>query len=647
MLGMAAKTATARTRRQVVGVLAIAALAVIAVIALGRRDNWLGDEPALQSVQDQAIGDRAAVAGDPAATTPPVVDAASRVEATPPALAPAAPADAMRELHGRVFDSRGQPFAEVPLQLRGHDGVQELASAPAGTHIRSDGAGAFALQAPRDVGVTVLAGAGFVTLRTTPAAAGSTPEVQIVVALQRDLQGLVHDARGLPIAGARVDVPTFLLPEFPWQLEATLDPSMSAPKAVVSDAEGRFVLPRAPIAPGLFLACHRDGYRSARLQTTSLPANFVDIELGKDVATDGAVHGTVLDPTGRPLAHASMRYGFSQSGESAADGTFRFEFEKRPRQLLAMSRGLQPVVVDAVGPDTPMPLVLRFAAPCLAIRGHVRNERGEPVAGALVNLVDPERAGRDGSIEKLSAGTDESGLPQSARARTDDAGAFTITGLRERTYRLRAWDESTAASVQSEPIAAGSSDVTLVLDRGALVAELRGRVTTRDGAGIAGVTVGTHALVDTFDDVALVRGPKTTSGADGSFVLQRVPARHLRVTASTEEHEYAEVAIEQCLADKEVHLVLLRKCYVQVEGPAGLWISLLDADGKELMVTVQTVDSAFGGNGITLSEGNSAVMAVAESATTMVWRRENRELGRKAISLLPGRDRKNVLQVPR
>lgn len=641
MPAVIAKNTAHRPRRLAVAIFALAALAMLVVAV---RVGWFAIAPATGTAPEVMADAAATGTVHAAATTRSEPDGDARVEVTaPPGAAPRT--SATRELRGRVFDSRGQPLADVPLRVCGRDGLQ-IGGEGATAATRSDGTGAFTVHAPADLAVTVMATAQFVTLRTTPAPAGQAPDLQLVVAPRRGIVGLVHDARGLPIAGAHVDVATFLLPEFPWQLEGTLDPAATAPFAAVSGADGRFELAGAPVAAGLFLNCRRDGYRTERLQTTSLPAEFVAIELTKEVAGEAAVHGTVLDANGAPLAGAILRYGFVQTAQSAADGSFRFEFEKRPLQLLAMHPGLQPVVVEAVGPDTPMPLALRFEAPCLSIWGRVLDERGAPVSGALLNLVDPERAGHSGSIEKLSAASPETGLPEGARGRTAADGSFVITGLRDRSYRLRAWDAATAASVHSEPIPAGSRDVTIVLGRDGFVDELRGRVTTRDGQGIPHVAIGTHALVDTFDDIALVRGPTAQSADDGSFVLRRVPTRHLRVTASSEEHEYAEVAVEDCLAHGGVHLVLLRKCYVQVEGPTGLWVTLLDADGKELMVTVHTVDSAYGGNGISLRGGTSPVMAVAETATTMVWRRGDEELGRLPISLLPGRARKNVLSVP-
>ncbi|MFO1078102.1 MAG: carboxypeptidase regulatory-like domain-containing protein [Planctomycetota bacterium] len=588
-----------------------------------------------------AVGEVATVSETPSAP------AAPRVEAAAP-TAPVPSATAAIELRGRVLDSRGQPLAGVPLQLREFDfGVNAAGATVPGARARSDAVGVFAMTAPPLPSTVVLADAGYVTLRTTPVrAAAAATEVLVVVAVAQDIAGFVHDAAGAPIAGAEVRCAAFLLSEFPWPIERTVAPTPAAERAVTTGEDGRFTLAATPVAAGVSLVFMRSGYRARRLATTEVQRGFVDVTLEKEVAGDRRILGTVLDAAGRALAGAGVGYGSRQKCTSGPDGGFAFDLEATAQPVVATFGGCRPATTRPVDKDTPMPLVVQFAARTLEIRGRVVDDDGAPVRGALVNLVDPERAPGGGSLEKRSASGAEADVPAGARARTDADGAFVITGLLERAYRVRAWDLATAASVVSEPVMAGARELVLVLGAGAFVAELRGRVTTRDGVGVPGIVVNSHLLADNVDDITLVFGPHAATGEDGRFALRRVPARHVVLSASGEDFEYVTAKVEDCLAQGEATLVVVRKCYVQVEGGAGLWVQFLDAAGAALSVTVSSVGMSVGGNGIDLREGRSPVATVAETAATMVWWRNGKEVGRRPVALLPGRAQKNLLVVP-
>ena len=627
-------------------------VAVFAALALLLGTMWwslAGSPPPSANGMDASVAPAVVEAAAPTDAAQPGEPARApgvqRVDATPEAAVPrAAPTATLR---GRVFDSRGQPFADLPLQLcRYEPGDRPLGEVLAGAVTRSDALGTFELPAPADQNVVVVAGSGFVTLRTTPSF--SSPDragLLVVVATAQAMRGFVHDEQGAPLAGVRALAWSFLLPEFPRPLERTVDPQGSRPPAATTGVDGRFALPAVAVGPGLSLSFTRDGYQHQRVATLDVQGGFVDVTMHKTEAGAGAVVGTVTDAGGRPVEAAQLRYGYGQKTTSAADGSFRFELEKRPLRLLALHPGFRPIVRDRVGADTPMPLRLQFTQPCLEIRGRVVDGKGAPLAGVPVNLADPERAGGYGSVERLSSSRPEQGLPEGARARTDADGAFTITGLSERSYRVRVWDEHTAQSVQSEPVPAGSSDVVLVLSAAAFAAELRGRVVTRDGQGVAGAMVSSHLIVGSLDGFAMVQGPRATTGADGRFALQQVPTRYLELCVLGEDFEYATAQVEDCLRQGEARLVVLRKCYVQVEGRAGPWVRFLDGDGKALTVSVDSLGVSQSGNGWRLSEAKSPVMTVAETAVTMAWLQDDKELGRKSIDLQPGKQHVNVLTI--
>jgi hypothetical protein len=250
-------------------------------------------------------------------------------------------------------------------------------------------------------------------------------------------------------------------------------------------------------------------------------------------------------------------------------------------------------------------------------------------------------ADHDASLERLSAPPID--LPHGALSRCDAEGRFAIGGLAERSYRLRAHDPKTLESVQSEPIAAGSTGVVLIVPADVLLEDLAGIVVGRDGTPLARVAVGTSLLASQFDGVHSVPGPLAITDATGRFVLHAVPRQHVRLVLSGEDLVGTLVPIEDVLADPGHRLVVLRRCFVQIEGPLDVEVRFEDADGKELRVESHSQGRAFSTNGWTMRAEKSPVLTLPESAATMRWSKGGKEVGRKAIAVEPGRDRMTTL----
>ncbi|MBM4060885.1 MAG: carboxypeptidase regulatory-like domain-containing protein [Planctomycetes bacterium] len=531
------------------------------------------------------------------------------------------PAPPMRR--GRVLDCRGLPLASVPIGLAPYDDADRHVRLPTTSPtVPSDARGEFALPAPTQPAAPAT-GPGWFTLRTTPCRPDAEADLLVVAAPAVPLAGHVGGSDGVGLPEVRVQVAHFFLTEFPMPLEQALVPTIDA---AVTDARGDYALPAVPIAAGVDLVFARQGYTTRRLPTLQAASGRLDVVLQTEAGKPGRIRGRVRDAAG-PVAGARLLLGFDQETTSDASGEFALEFPARPSRLLATRRGWQPVVREGIGQGTPE-LDVEFTARALTIGGHVRHDDGTPAAAWRIDLVDPLRGSGWKPVEAQCSDRDP---VADALAITDPEGRFELAGLADRSYRLLAYEPSTLRSVQSEPIAAGTTGIVLAVPADLLFDELRGVVFDRAGAPVAGASLSAWFAPASVSSVLM--GPSAATDAAGRFVLKNVPRRAVQLGVTADGFEYAVGPIEAWLAERELRVVLLRTCHVQIEGEAELAVTFFDGDGRRVDVSGRSHGASFGGTGWTLRGGKSPVLAVPETAATMVWSRGGKEVGRKPVCL--------------
>jgi hypothetical protein len=526
--------------------------------------------------------------------------------------------------HGAVVDSRGQPLALVPIGLAPFDQNERRLRLPEGAQVvHSDSLGTFAITAG-DRTMAPVAGDGWCTLRTTSAEPGSTGELLVIAARAVALDGRISRPDGTPLPGATVQPMVFFLTEFPRPLEQTFMPD---PDHATSDERGDYRLPAVPVAAGLDLLFSCQGYAPKRLPSEQAASGRLDVTLTPSGGRTGRLQGRVQDAQG-PVAGAQVLLGHDQEAETDARGEFTFEIPARPTRLLVTARGYQPLVREGIGADTKT-LTIELTARALRIEGHVRRSDGSPAVGWRLDLVDPVRGRQWRPAEGECS--DTGGGIEGALAVTDGEGRFVVGGLSDRTYRLLAYDPASLCTLQSEPIAAGTTGVVLTVPADALLDELRGQVVDRRGVPVVGA--GLLCYLSPASAQGIASGPSTETDAEGRFVLRRVPRGFVQLGVSGEGLVYVTKPIEDWLRERDLRIVVQRTCHVQIEGEAGLVVTFLDGDGKRLMVTSQTQGAMFGGDGWNLRGGKSPVLSLPETTATMVWQRNGKELGRKAVYL--------------
>jgi hypothetical protein len=363
----------------------------------------------------------------------------------------------------------------------------------------------------------VPAGQGLVVSSWSPQAAsepfdvveGRVTDVELDLAGQGGIAGVVRDEAGQPVADATIRiVPEQNLPVIEYQ------------QAVArTDAQGRFLALVADWQrqsnPGRWAvgASHPD-YAFAMSELLGLPAKGATAETALVLRAGGTISGVVEYEGGGPApganVHARPKPASKEDVRGARGGTAdlsgRFELKGLSPGEYSVMASLPDLLaqVEAAPGATGLRLVLK---PFHSIRGVVIDDRGRPVTqGAIVALVGERK--QTGSI-----GT---------------GGRFQVSGLEPGSYVLEVspgnrnpWQPSLRfETTRTAPFPTGTEDAVVVVSSGA---SLRGRVVGPGGRPVPGAGVVAIPLrVDPKDVGKAMQAvhPRAIASAKGEFVIE-------------------------------------------------------------------------------------------------------------------------------
>lgn len=315
------------------------------------------------------------------------------------------------------------------------------------------------------------------------------------VAVGRTLRGLVVDDNGAAVKGALV----------------RFDPvtKESTPRTT-TDEDGAFTLDDVPASAGALVAS-RSGFVSARLDVAEDGDHAgLKLTLGKAQA----LRGQVIDGEGKGIAGAVVRCDPDGSLVATSGEEGRFELA-----VGADGCDAQAVHGDYGSSDTvhltPGGKNIMVLPTPGGIAGIVVDERGLPVTSFVV------------AVETFAPADKQSeGMGGGQKSVNDPSGAFELTGLGRGRYTLTASAEGRPPTrSDSIEVEAGRTTrgVRIRLEKGIT---LSGIVTDRGTKQpLAGVRVSLDAMTTTGANAI---GP-TTTGEDGSFSIDGVPARSFSV----------------------------------------------------------------------------------------------------------------------
>jgi RNA polymerase sigma-70 factor (ECF subfamily) len=507
---------------------------------------WMWSEPARSDAAAQPRGAAGASAAPVAEVadvdaptaqraeldTPGAADAASHnVElAVTPGAAAVAPSVPPGNVQVRFVDAAGVPWAGVLVECESY-GVLHSARSGEDGRVALD-VSVYSLDSQRTARLDAhRRGLGSVRVVTAVRSGEVTHLGDVVLGPGAELRGRVLDARGAPLASARVGLlPAAFELRDPEGLRRNGDDGFELQPDVTTDADGRFVFEGVGAGSWRVWA-HSEGLRYGWSElfesAPPLALELPDLVLTEFEARD-RIAGRVLDPRGEPMVGVNVRGGYvapTIEGKftvvTGADGGFEVIVHSAAvyRFIALCPEGMLGAAhAEGVTPGT-LDLVLQLSEPRW-IALDVTSADGSRPEGVTVKLVDPQFLYFEGSDARWHAPTD-------GRLRIPTpAYAFQL--------EIAAPDFQTVWLGPYEPGAAPTS-LEVVLQP---LPRLRGVV--RSSAGpVAGALVqplsslkeGTIELNTFF--VRMMRSSlrHSITVADGSFVLEGAGDVWLRVTA--------------------------------------------------------------------------------------------------------------------
>jgi len=377
--------------------------------------------------------------------------------------------------------------------------------------------------------------------RPEPTAAGRTT---LAVRAAFAVHGRAVRGPDQPVPGARVRARGFR------GTAATGEPFVDA--VLVADGAGEFEWPLEPPATLTFLELRGDGADVRSYPETFLltpgdaPPDPFDLWI---LPLDGVVRGRVVDQGGLPIATARVGNDAESAVPVDGDGRFELRATRGDARLVATASGFvtarATVPVDPASGVGEVELRLRAA---VRIHGTVRDEHGQPIAGAEVKtfytIFEPAvRTAADGrfALDNLDPGQQSHSL----------------------FARHEGYLEGKAEVVTKGP----DTEQDLVLKRGVAV---RGVVVdSQTGAPVAAATVFVGDSPNSYDRLDAV------TGLDGSFAFDCVAPGSRKVNVERRGFAAARQAVDVPAAPApavELRLPLERGHFV-----GG---TLVDGDGK-------------------------------------------------------------------
>ena len=307
---------------------------------------------------------------------------------------------------------------------------------------------------------------------------------------------------------------------------------------------------------------------------------LLDLELLRGVA----VSGTVLDPDGEPLAGAEVSAGGGQpwfggrgGREAETDAEGRFALVAVQPGELTLEASLDGWLdgesdeLDTVDGDELEGVVIVLDRG-LAIAGEVRYADGRPAVGARVQVQSRRRGNPFGG----PPGFGGSGMQTAGRADAGEGGRFSVTGLTEGAFTVRAAVEDEALGARRavlQGVRAGTTDLVLEL---AAPAALVGRVVDDLGEPIAAFDLAVDST-----DAGGPRERQSFEDADGGFAFLGAGPGEWTVEARAEGHVQLDEALVVLPREAPLELVLPRRASLagRVVDPLGAPVA-----GAEVLV---------------------------------------------------------------
>lgn len=480
----------------------------------------------------------------------------------------------------------------------------------------------------------VLACDGWTALRT----------VHVYVAAPAiDVGGMVIDGSDAPIAAASVEfgIVWTALKDFPFELEGS---GASRSWCAGTDREGRFLLERIPAISGGVVRASKDGFQSSGVPEPDRSADDLTIRLKpEELREEPLVRGIVVDMRGSPVEGAWVQFA-QHTGTTDASGRFEIEATSYnpDTPLTAVKRGMQAAVIESFGEELPGHpegldgIVLRLGGESLTITGRILDLEGEPCRGWKVDLDDGTPCGTYSvNLEAATSGR----LDDSKAAETDAEGRFEVGGLRDRSYRIHAWNPGNCLVLVGDSVAAGSRDVEIRMPPDAVRPTVRGTIVSKRGHPVPGVEVAVACVTNRSPGggFSSKRCTPVLTDASGGFVLTEVSRRNVLI--SVYGGMIVSTHLELPADGEDVRIEVDVQARFRLDPRAGDAVDsfkVLDPRGAALTITVHRPESTSSMNSVRRRDDGFPTCTVSEEAAVLVLYQGKQELRRVPLDLHPG-----------
>ena len=652
---------TAATLLMSIKKLAIATLAV-AVVGLGWRLTRAEDPTEGRELETSAasrvVPAVESTRMEPVDSTTARLDASS-VPSQNESTATPVPVPAERvAVRGHVYDATGRPIAGMRVRVDpALPGMDQMVTSEAGSiealTVLGDGANSRVL--PAEPGMAVV-----LRQNISRHLVEHNRPALLVVALEQSIIGSAQGTNGEAVAGASIALE---LPEdFRTRFSEVLAWAKFGQWKTTSRADGDFELRAAPSLVGCSLVVSAEGYETAVLGNLPLAEERLSSG-GLEVTLEPidplrVVRGVVLDASGDPVADARVGLG-SPARRTDSTGMFEFELDgddgasKGPQRLLATAPGWCPVefTPQAAADGSihwPDFVELRLERESLSIEGIVLDREGNPKEGVAVWVDDMTVIGDSGDGRMAIAENLEWRVSSlHLRYETDAAGRFRIEDLAPREYKVVAMDLATLERTEPTAITAGNSSAILRFDRTIELVDVSGRVISRAGAPLEGVSLEWTRLAHLVSQPGqgsaranFVNTDPVLTGPKGEFAFENVPVHGaLKLHLSLKDHQPLDVRlVELGPPYADVEIVLGARCEVRVlDGGDARSIRLLDASGAALPLwSFPEPNTASRSKFLSLENGASLPFQVSDAAVEIEFFTGGEIVSSKAIRLKPG-----------
>jgi len=400
--------------------------------------------------------------------------------------------------------------------------------------------------------------------------------------------------------------------------------------------DGSFRLGPLPQHAALSVHAQKRGHKGLTVKTTDIRGPVKWVLQTKPEPDRRVLKGIVRLANGQPAAKARLVFG-SRRGFADESGQFEIEVARvrGDEDLIAYRRGIQPVVLAGLGkrlrqdPSAGTNIVVDLGAEALEISGKVVDAGGEPIRSVRILLVDGIK---DGNAYQWIEGV--VGEQKSDGIQTDRAGRFTLKGLGDRTYNIRAIDKAGMVVMETGPVAAGTKDLVIRTPKVAH-RRLEGVVVDKHGQGVASATVGVMVRLiykdggGTLDRLATVE-----CEADGRFVIERCPLANIHLSVDGIGVDWQKFEVPEHDAPVRFVVSRLHKFKLRVTGNTQAnRFKLVDANGGR-------VSSARHSPGVVSHDYVHKIVAehgpfylVSDKATHLILLKDKQEVGRIPFNL--------------